>query len=280
MKIVIYTLILVIGFTSCNRLCQNKLDHKFESKVAFYESVIKTEISKTDTTEKRIREYRIGYNSDSLEVIIGKSNYIEYDSKGRIIKRYWCLTERDPCCKRPFKYIYQYNNGKIEQITRVSSFRNETTLYEKYIYDNHNRLKKKFSFPTDTTTFFYNLNDTLPFKQVRVSRTNNMDGDVVRLVRTTTCEYDSLGLKTRETWKDKSGLSLTTQFIYDSKKRLVIEKDSSLNDEKNPNAYILFWTKYKYDNRDRIIEELNLGGTIKEPEPHFRFKKTFEFKEI
>lgn len=276
MKIFSFAWISIIIFTSCNKLCQNRLYKEFESKVSFYENVTKTEINKADTTNKTVHSFRIGYNSDSLEVIIGKSRFIEYDTKGRISKRYECWPERDPCCKRPFIYNYYYKNGRIEKITRSKSFINENVLCEKYVYDNQGRLIKKLN--NDTTTFFYSTNDTLPIKKEHVSWVNNFDNEVVRTITTTTYEYNKLGLKVRETWINESGLSMTTQFIYDSKNRLIIEKDSSLNMHKSPNSYILIWKKYKYDARDRIIEELDLGGTVKEPEPHFRHKKIIKYE--
>lgn len=272
------------SFYSCNYLYKDDLE-KLESKISFKARLIETKICKSDTSKKVIYERVIGY--DSLCRVINNNNFqfFEYNENGQIIKRYKVNNQRiKKLFSKPVLYEYHYKNDKLQNITIKSEFEflnsQNSEVIESYKYDEKDRLIMITNCSSDTTTFSYNKNDSLPISQTKIEYITNFDFKVVRRVRTTYFEYDSIGRKIKETWKDNDKLSMTTQFFYDSKNRIILEKDSSLNNHTSPNSYILFWRSIKYDDNNRIIEEINTGGTIKDPRQSFRYKTIFEYTRI
>ena len=272
------------SFFSCNYLYKDDIE-RFESKISFKEKLIETKINKRDTAKKVIYESIIGYDSQYREINNNNFQFFEYNENGQIIKRYKINNQRiKKLFSKPILYEYHYKNGRLQNVTHKTEFEflnnQNFEVIESYKYDEIDRLIMKTNFSSDTTTFSYNKNDSLPISQTKIEYITNFDFEVVRRIRTTYFEYDSIGRKIRETWKDNDKLSMTTQFFYDSKNRIIQEKDSSLNNHTSPNSYILFWRSIKYDDNDRIIEEINTGGTIKDPKPSFRYKTIYEYTRI
>ncbi len=285
MKILqIWLTILSILFSSCGQghrhVQENKLEKHFEDFVVRKQNIKRIECSSNSVTDTT--SYIIGY--DGLNRIINNGNhqFYEYDSLGRILKQYQCVLSRDPTCSKPYIYFYEYSNGNLIRTKLLNKFAGDTIprLDETFTYDNQNRLIKYTKFPTDTFTYVYIGADTCKHSELRTYWVNNADGEYVKVSRKTIFQYDNLGRKVSLTLTDPDeGMIWRNDFFYDTKNRLIMKRDSSLdNFNREPNSCcILYWTKYKYDNQDRLIEEEHFTGSYDKPTPQFQRSIKFEY---
>ena len=258
---------------------ENKLEKQFEDYVARKQNIKRIEFS--SNSQKDTISYYIGYDSLNRIVNNGNHQFYEYDSLGRILKLYQCVLSRDPTCSKPYIYFYEYSNGNLERIKLLNSFTQDTIprVVETYVYDTRNRLVQHTKFPTDTFTYVYINTDTSKHSELRTYWVNNADNEWVKVSRKTTFQYDSLGRKISLIWADPDGMTWRNDFSFDAKNRLMMEKDSSLdNYNRQPNSCcILYWTEYKYDKFDRLIEEVHSTGSYDNPKPQFQRSITFEY---
>lgn len=276
--------VLSILLISCGqeprRVIENRLEKQFERYVVRKQSVKR--IESTNTSEKDTISYYIGY--DSLYRIVNNGNYqfYEYDSLGRISKQYECVLSRDPTCSKPYIFFYEYSNGNLTKIKLLNNFANDSLPYvnETFLYDSKNRLIEHTKSPTDTITYTYVGGDTCKHSELRTYWLNNANNKWVKVSRRTIFQYDSLGRKTSLTWSDSDdGMSWRNDFFYDANNRLVMKKDTSL-DNFNREPYsccILYWTNYKYDNKGRLIEEVHNMGSNDNPNPQFQRSTKFQY---
>jgi len=272
--------ILLLSCRQGNRQVENKLEKQFEDHVVRKQNIKRIEYSSTSETDTI--SYFIGYDSLNRIVNNGNNQFYEYDSLGRILKQYQCVLSRDPTCSRPYIYFYEYSNGNLEKIKLLNSFIHDSIprVVETFIYDRQNRLVQHTKFPTDTFTYVYINADTNKHSELRTYWVNNADNKWVKVSRKTTFQYDSLGRRVSLTWTDlDDGMTWRNDFFYDAKNKLIMEKDSSLdNYNREPNSCcILYWTEYKYDSIDRLIEEIHSTGSYDKPKPQFQRSIKFEY---
>ena len=279
----IWLSILSILFSSCRqeqRQAENKLERQFKDYVVRKQYIKRIECSISSETDTI--SYFTGY--DSLDRIVNNGNhqFYEYDSLGRILKQYQCVLSRDPTCSKPYIYFYEYSNGNLEKIKLLNSFTHDSIprVVETFIYDRQNRLVQHTKFPSDTFTYVYIGADTCKHSELRTYWVNNADGESVKVSKKTTFQYDSLGRIVSLTWADPDdGMTWRNDFFFDAKNRLIMKKDSSLdNYNREPNSCcILYWTEYKYDSFDRLIEEIHSTGSYDKPKPQFQRSIKFEY---
>ena len=278
----VFTVLLCACRQKRGRLQENRLEKQFEKYIARKEFVKRIEIDSPNVSEKDTFSYFIGY--DSLQRIVNKanSNFYEYDTLGRITKQYKCVLSRDPTCSKPYIFFYEYWDGKLLRIKILNNFANDTVPYvrETFIYDDKNRLVEHTKFPTDTLTYSYDGNDTSKRSEHRIYWISNADNKWVKVSRTTTFQYDSLGRRISLTWSDPdNGMSWKNDFFYDDYNRLIMKKDTSLgNFTKVPNSCcILYLTSYKYDRFGRLIQEDHSTGSYDNPKPQFQRSINFQY---
>jgi len=261
---------------------ENKLEKKFEKFVVKKEFVNKIEVSSPDTIGKDTMKYYIGYDDKNRVVNDANSEFFEYDSWGRISKRYACNLDRDPQCNKPYIFFYEYSDGKLSTIKLLNSFGNDSIPhnFETFEYDQQHRLIKHTKLPTDTFIYSYSGNDTLKQTELWTYWVNSADNKQVKVSRTTTFQYDNSGNKISSTWIMDDNMSMRNEFYYDSKNRIIMQRDTSLDNfvVREPNSCcILYWTEYKYDEHDRIVEEIHSVGTNDNPAKQFQRKIIFQY---
>lgn len=275
----IFTLFISCG---CNRrqAPENRLEKYFEKYVVIKQYVHK--IDSTNTFKKDAFSYYIGYDTRDRIVNNGNYQFYEYDSLGRISKEYQCMLYRDPTCSRPHIFIYEYANGNISKIKRLNNIINDSIPYEieNFIYDSKNRLIQHIKYSRDTFTYTYIGDDTFKHSELRIYWVNDANNNTMRVPTMTTFQYDSLGRKISQTSSDSvSDISRRNDFFYDSNNRLVMIKDTSLDEYLHvPNSCcILYWTNYKYDDQGRLIEEKHSTGSYDNPNPAFQRSTKFQY---
>lgn len=274
---------LVLMTLSCNNPPENKLEKKFDRYVMKREYITKVEVHTPDTMSKVTMKYYIGYNDKNKVVNDANSEFYEYDSLGRIAKRYSCFLDRDPQCNKPYIFFYEYTNGKLSTIKLINSFMNDSVphIYETYEYDANRRLIMHTKLPTDTFFYSYLGNDTLKHSELWTHWATTLDSilEWVQVSRTTTFQYDNLGRKISSTWLGEN-MSMRSDFSYDSNNRIIMQRDTSMDNfsAREPNSCcILYWTEYKYNNKGKLIEEIHNVGMNVNPQPHLNWKVTYEY---
>lgn len=280
-----WLLIISIIFISCAPTLQhepvNKLEKQFEKHVVRTDYIHKTVIF--EKYENDTSSYYISY--DSLDRIVNNKNsvFYEYDSLGRINKEYICILSRDPSCSKPRIYSYEYNNdGNLFRILHLNKLGYDSIPYieRTYYYDDKNRLIKHVAFSTDTTVYTYRNDDTNKHTEVRTYYRNDAYGEKVKISEKTIFQYDSIGRKTSQIWSiSPSDMSWRNNFFYDSDNRLIMKKDTSLNDYLHePNTCCnQYWLEYKYDKMGRLIEEIRSTGSYDNPEPSFQRSTKYKY---
>jgi hypothetical protein len=267
---------------SCLPKHENKLERKFEKQVVRKEFITKIETHSPDTASKDTVIYYIGYDDKNRVVNEANSEFYEYDSLGRVSKRYSCILDRDPTCSKPYISIYEYSDGKLSTIKLLNSFRDSVPyIYETFEYDLRNRLIRHTKNPTDTFVYSYLGNGTLKRTELWTHWVTTLDSTHkwVPVPRTTTFKYDSSGRKISSTWTD-GDMSMRSDFSYDNNNRIIMQRDTSLDNfiAREPNSCcILYWTEYKYGKNNKLVEEIHSVGMNDKPEPHLNWKVTYEY---
>ncbi len=258
---------------------ENKLEKYFEKYVVRTQPILQID---SDNHEKSTTSYFIGYDSLNRTVNHRNSQFYEYDSLGRISKEYLCVISRDPTCIKPHIFFYEYDDGNLARIKHLNNFMNDSipSVKETFEYDSKNRLIQHIKYLTDTLTYTYLGDGTCKHSELETYWVNDMNGNSVRVVKKTIYDYDSFGRKTSQTWSSSpDGLSGKKYFFYDSNNRLVMEKDTSL-DNYNREPYsccILHWTNYKYDSNNRLVEEEYSTGSYDNPNPKFQRSTKYQY---
>lgn len=269
--------------TSCGyptkRPNENKLEKHYEQYVVRKQHI--QEIDSFGINDRETISYYIGYDSSGR--IVNNKNYqfYEYDSLGRISKECLCILSRDPTCSKPHIFLYEYSDGKLVRIKHLNKFSNGSmpSVKQTFLYDTKNRLIEHVKYGTDTIRYGYKGDDTCKYSELNIYWTNAGSGEV-KVTKTTIFQYDSLGRKTSQTWSEPiSGLRWRNDFIYDSNNKLVLQKDTSLdNHSREPySCCILYWTDYKYDNQGRLVEKTRNSGSFDDPDPKFQYSTKYEY---
>lgn len=281
MKTLTLLLILSTLLISCGQGLkqENKLEKLFEKYVVTKQLVLQID---SDNHEKSTTSYLIGYDSLNRIVNHRNSRFYEYDSLGRISKEYLCVVSRDPTCSKPHIFFYEYDDGNLARIKHLNNFMNDSipSIKETFEYDSKNRLIQHIKYLTDTLTYTYIGNDTCKHTELETYWTNDMYGEYVKVSRQTIFEYDSTGRIISETRNITPGaVSGRKNFFYDSNNRLVMKKDTSLdNYNREPNSCcILYLTKFKYDNQGRLTEEEYSTGSYDNPNPQFQRSTKYQY---
>jgi hypothetical protein len=276
---VIFILLYSCQMNSVGEIPANQLEKQFEKDVVrkdFVSRVIEFADHSRDSCG-----YFIAYDSKD-KIVNNNSEYYEYDLRGRIAKKYVCHLERDPDCKHPYVFTYEYDGKNLKSIKRQTTFGNDSAahIFETFEYDLADRLIKHTSLNYDTTVYFYRGKDTLKSKQIWSTWLNDADDKWVRTTRETTFAYDNFGRMVSTSWTEGE-ISMRNDFTYDKQARLVMTRDTLLSDfNREPNSCcILYWTEMKYDDRSRVVEEIHSSGSFEDPSPNFQWRKKYEYSD-
>lgn len=277
-----FNLLILIIIQSCSpAIYVNKLEQNFAKEVTRKEHVKKVTLY-NDNSKNDTNSYYNGYDIENKIITKANREFFIYDSLGRIRTKYVCVLERDPECNKPYIYNFQYSKNKLISINYINQFSNDTTQYESetFQYDNLGRLIEHTEFSDDTTKYYYIGTDTLIKEELSINWCEPF-GKKIKVERKTTYIYDNLGRKESSTWVEPlSNLSSRIDYTYDEKNRIIIERDTSLENSTvhQPNSCcVLNWKEFKYDKHNRVIEVIYSNARFDDNKKMLQRKVIYEY---
>lgn len=213
-----------------------------------------------------------------------KKNYKVLDSQHRVIN------------ENNLKFSFYNNHNKLSEIKSVYRRAGKTNILTyRYLYDSKQNLKLlTYHFnKIDTIQIFkYNkLNQLVqkdyPFRKSSIKYkyitdkiseiTEFENGEVSKY---STFIYDDKGNKLIEDWTLNGKQRMRTYFTYNSKNKLISERDSSFTNSGHPNECVESLNKYYYDKNDSLKEKTQYDRILSEREFKYRGKTTYDYRQL
>lgn len=213
-----------------------------------------------------------------------KKNYKVLDSQHRVIN------------ENNLKFSFYNNHNKLSEIKSVYRRAGKTNILTyRYLYDSKQNLKLlTYHFnKIDTIQIFkYNkLNQLVqkdyPFRKSSIKYkyikdkiseiTEFENGEVSKY---STFIYDDKGNKLIEDWTLNGKQRMRTYFTYNSKNKLISERDSSFTNSGHPNECVESLDKYYYDKNDSLKEKTQYDRILSEREFKYRGKTTYDYRQL
>ena len=164
------------------------------------------------------------------------------------------------------EYDYLYDkNGNLKFII----YNNDTIQY--FLYDKYNQLIEKGNRVSKFKTTFKRNDKNI------IEETEYENGGIAKHSK---FKYDSKQNKIINNWVFNRDQQMKTYYKYNTKNKLISERDSCITTFGNPNEFVEFLTEYYYDKNDSISEKRELGRVLSEKEMKLRGSTKFEYKKL
>lgn len=248
-----------------------------------------------DFEEKKLLDY--SYKNSKLHFEITEKDYNEKDSLNFEEKRFIILDSQNRIInKNNLQFLFYNNQNKLKEIKSVYRRGGKTNIlsYE-YFYDKKQNLKfitYQYN-ETDTIQIFkYNklsqlIQKDYPFRKSSIKYKYDKDqiSEIVefengKVSKYSKFIYDDKGNKSIQNWIFNENQKMRTYFKYNSKNKLISERDSSFTNSGNPNENVEFLDKYFYDKNDSLVEKKHYDRILSEKEFKYRGKTTYNYKQL
>lgn len=248
-----------------------------------------------DFEEKKLLDYSDKNEKFKFEII--EKDFNADDSLNFEEKRFVVLDFQNRIInKNNSQFLFYNNQNKIQEIKSVYRRGGNTNiLIYKYLYDKNQNLK--------LITYQFNDVDTIqileydemnhliqkynPFRKSLIKYKYHKDkiseitefenGEVSKY---STFIYDNKGNKSVEDWVFNKNQRMRTYFNYNSKNKLISERDSSFTNSGHPKESVESLDKYFYDKNDSLTEKRQYGRVLSEKEFKYQGKITYEYKKL
>ena len=248
-----------------------------------------------DFEEKKLLDY--SDKNEKLKFEIIEKDFNEDDSLNFEEKRFIVLDFQNRIINKDNSQFFFYNNqNKLQEIKSVYRRGGKTNiLICKYLYDKKQNLKLiTYQFrEVDTIQIleYDEMNHLIqkhnPFRKSLIKYKYDKDkisemtefenGEVSKY---STFIYDDKGNKSVEDWVFNKNQRMRTYFKYNSKNKLISERDSSFTNSGHPNESVESLDKYFYDKNDSLIEKRQYDRVLSEKELKYRGKTTYFYKKL
>ncbi len=264
-----YISLLIISFLviSCSGDIEEQKLLRFSDENKKYEfEIIEKDFNEKDSLNFEKKNYKI---LDSQHRVINENNlrFSFYNTHNK-------LSEIKSVYRRGGKtniLIYKYLYDKKQNLKLVTYQFNEVDTIQILKYNEMNQLiQKYYPFRQSLIKFKYDkdkISEITEFENGEVSKYS-------------TFIYDDKGNKLIEDWIFNENQRMRTYFKYNSKNKLISERDSSFTNSGHPNECVESLDKYYYDKNDSLIEKRQYDRILSEKEFKYRGKTTYSYKQL
>ena len=257
-------LILSILFTSCDKYEEQKLLSATNENSKYVVVEIHKRYTDKDSIWQNTTTTR-NYDSQNRLISINHNSFHFYNSKNQINKIKYLYNRGGESFTRIINEDYIYDKkGNLVAVINYHNANGDTI--KRYSYDSQNNLVFEGN-STISSEFKYYNGKLIEKKEIE-------NGEVWKI---STYKYDSLGRKEIEDWIFSDERKMRTYFRYNSKGKLISERDSSFEKTSTPNEYVEFKTEYYYSENDSISQIKHLGRIFSEKEFKIRGRETFQY---
>ena len=261
-----FSILIILFCYSCGKFDENNLINESKSQESY--RIVKSEQHLTNADSTFLKRQRFSVY-DSKNRLINKDDnaFFFYDENDRLIQVKQIYKREGKGIPKINIHNYLYNSkGKLANVIADFNGVNDTIRSLKYnalnqLIEDGNGFKK--------TTYIY---DNQLLLKKSIYEDNNVTDSVIY-------QYDQFRKKISQL-RYFSGQKLKTYFVYGKNGKIKSQRDSVINQGKEPCSYVEYLTEFAYDKNDSLTEIRHLGRVLSEKEFQHRGRDIYLYRKV